>query len=103
MKESKKYRIRPARSPQEHKLLSGVIEVQLKGSKHTAFIHFDESLVEAVGKALPQGLSPGNEGYIKVIELPNGVWRIMAMYVRETKGTILWESKEKPSWIGKLR
>lgn len=103
-KEYKKYGIRPARKPQEHALLAGTVYVVEPQGKGYAYIRFDESLVEAVGRLLPTGLTQDNPAYLKVMFMPaTRVWRVFAAYLRGTTMRILWETTEKPTWLAKVR
>ena len=103
MRELKKYRLRPSRRPKKHDLLSGVVRVQgLKGPGYAAF-SFDESFVDAVGKELPHGLMPSNPAYLKFLYMPGyNIWRLFAMYLREERGTLLWETPQLPPWVQKV-
>lgn len=100
MQERKKYRLRAARKPQEHSLLSGVVHV--KGPEGIGYsnIRFDESFVDAVGLALPHGLSPESPAFLKWLYMPTtGRWRLFAMYLGKPRGTLLWEADQLPPWI----
>lgn len=100
MREIKKYNLRASRRPEVHPLLSGVVHVADHNGKSLSFIRFAESFVDAVGKALPQGLSPSRPAYLKVMHMPGRkTWRIFAMYLHEERGVLLWETEHPPSWI----
>ena len=100
MKDAKKYKIRASRRPQRHPLLSGVVHLCDRRGRRPVNISFSEALVDAVGLALPFGLSPADPAYLKVLHLPGrGLWRVFAMYFREEQGTLLWETGERPPWL----
>ena len=104
MKEVKRYGVRPARTPQKHDSLSGTVLVSQPGGRSYTYIHFDPSLVEAVGKALPQGVSKEHPAYLKASHSGGKApWKIFAMYIKEEKGALLWEAETMPLWITKLR
>lgn len=104
MQERKKYGLRPARTPQAHKLLSGVVLVLDRQGKGTAYIHFDQSFVDAVGAALPEGVRPDKPAFIKALQVPaTAAWRIFAMYLGEERGVMLWEAATTPLWLAKVR
>lgn len=99
MKEAKKYKLRATRKPQKHPLLSGVAHVCDEQGRRPANFSFSEAFVDAVGKALPHGLSPAHPAYIKILHLPGRkVWRVFAMYLREERGSLLWEASALPAW-----
>jgi len=103
MRELKKYKLRPARRPKQHSLLSGVVHVADWDGTGFAYINFDESFVDAVGRALPHGLMPSAPAYLKVLHMPGRkTWRVFAYYLREVRGTLLWESAERPSWVSRV-
>lgn len=99
MKELKKYKLRAARKPQNHKLLSGVVHVCDEHGRRPSYISFSEEFVDAVGFALPMGLLPSNPAYIKILHMPGrGVWRVFAMYFQSSHGALLWETTDLPQW-----
>ena len=101
-RELKKFGLRPARTPQEGYRLSGVVMVQDKEGKGFSYVHFEPPFAEAVGKALPEGLHPEGQAYIKVIEWA-GLWKVYAYYVGKSTGVFLWETPERPLWVAKVR
>lgn len=104
MVERKKYKLRSARRPRKHALLSGVVVVGDWQGKGTAYISFDESFVDAVGKALPLGVSPSHPAYLKVIHMPGRkTWRVFAMYLLAERGVLLWETDTRPHWIENVK
>lgn len=104
MREAKKYRLRQSLRPKKHKLLSGVVRVADSEGIGYSFVSFDESFVDAVGKALPRGLTEQEPAYLKVLYLGSrNTWRTYAMYLREEVGVLLWETEGKPSYIGKIK
>lgn len=99
MKEAKKYKLRATRKPKAHTLLSGVVHVCDQQGKRPAYFSFSEDFVDAVGKAMSSGLTASRPAYIKVLHIHGkGIWRIMAMYLNEVKGTVLWETDSQPEW-----
>lgn len=100
-KELRKFGIRWAKEPQKHNLLSGVVRVCDEGRRVT-YIKFHESFVDAVGLALPYGLSPDNPAYIKVMRV-GSTWRVYAMYVLEEIGALLWEADAAPQWVNRSK
>jgi hypothetical protein len=100
MKEIRKYKLKAARKARVHPLLSGVAVVAEPTGKRIAYFSFSEEFVDAVGKALPTGVSQSNPAYIKVLYMPGrGTWRVFAMYFLKLRGVLLWEADDKPSWI----
>lgn len=104
MRELKKYKLRPARRPKVHPLLSGVVHVCDAEGTGSANIQFDECFVDAVGKALPQGLHPRTPAYLKLLYMPGRkVWRVFALYLGGRRGVLLWETEELPSWVASVK
>lgn len=99
MKEAKKYKLKAARKPIRHQLLSGVVHVCDQQGKRPAYISFSEDFVDAVGRALPQGVTPSRPAYLKVLHIHGkDVWRVFAMHLNEEVGVLLWESSSQPEW-----
>lgn len=96
-RELKKFRLRHARKPLVHAYVAGVVHVYDKG-RRLAYIKFDESLVEAIGQAMPAGVSPDCPCYLKVVKLVTGRWRVLACYVGEKVCRVLWEADSLP-WV----
>jgi hypothetical protein len=103
LRECKKYKLRSARKPIDRYDLSGVVVVGEGHGLGYTYVSFSLDFVEAVGKALPEGLSSMLPAYIKVVRMPGrDTWRVYAKYLHEERGVVLWDTHEKPSWIGKV-
>lgn len=103
-RELKKFGLRPARTPATHRLLSGTVYVVDAAGRGYAYVHFDEAFVQHVGLRLSKGLHPDHPGYIKAMWSPAlKVWRIMAMYLDDSEGVLLWETADTPRWLAKIR
>ena len=100
-REYKKFGIVPSRKPQVGFPVAGVVQVVGKEGPGYVNIRFAEALVDAVGKAMPYGVSDATPCYLKATRLPTGMWRISAHYLGRKEGCVLWESA-KPSWIKKV-
>ena len=103
MGERKYFELRAlARKPRKpHKLLAQTCVVQAEQKGH-CFVTFSERFVEWVGKKLPRGIAEFDPAYLAVVQ--NGeVWEVFAVYVDRSAHALLWESKSKPEWVGKLR
>lgn len=60
---------------------------------------FSEDFVDAVGLALPTGLTPADPAYIKLLHLPGrNLWRVFAVHLGRRKGVVLWETPDLPDW-----
>ena len=100
MKELRKYKLRPSRKPIRHQLLSGVAHVCDARGRRPAYISFSEEFVDAVGRALPVGLTSTDPAYLKVLHMPGrNTWRVFAMYLRAGTGVLLWEAHDMPHWV----
>jgi hypothetical protein len=102
MRPLKKYALTQTPRPKKHPLLSGVAHVGESSGKGYAYFSFSEDFVDAVGKALPQGLSREEPAYLKVLQMPN-TWRVFAVYLRREKGALLWETPTRPEWLTATR
>lgn len=99
MRELKKYGLRRSRSGKVHPLLSGIVHVYEHTGVRLAKITFEECFVDAVGKALPQGVTQAHPAYLKILHMPGRkTWRVFAMYFKQEKGVLLWESPTIPHW-----
>lgn len=99
-KELRKYELASAKKPLEHPLLSGVVRLLDSSGRVPRYITFSESLVDAVGHALPHGLTPGDPAYLKVMPSLDGTtWLVFASYLHREESALLWETDEKPSWV----
>lgn len=104
MRELKKYQLRASKKPKNHALLSGVVHVYGDAGIGYTYLTFSEAFVDAVGKCMQYGLRADAPGYLKVMFMPGvKVWRVFAMYFKEERGVLLWESPEKPAWLGTLK
>lgn len=103
MKLLKKYKLKTTNKPIRHELLSGVVHVGTKEGKHYAYISFSEEFVDAVGMAMPVGLSKSNPAYLKALPCLDGKgWHIVCMYLGREDGVLLWKDSTRPGWLGKL-
>lgn len=102
-REMSKWGIRAARKPQQHPALAGVVYVVDNQGKGSCRIRFSDDLAAAVGMALPEGISPEHPAFLKAMEFAGGVWKIYAMYVREERGVVLYETPVKPVWIKNVK
>lgn len=69
-----------------------------------AYFSFSEAFVDAVGKALPNGVSVEFPAFLKVLQhISTKKYQIFAMYLEETRGILLWEEDEYPEWLGNLK
>lgn len=101
MRHVKRFKLRSGKRPQRHHLLSGVVHVHEPEGVGFAYVKFDECFVDAVGKALPFGLTPTTPAYLKLLYMPGRkVWRLFAMYLNQSRGVLLWEADARPEWIG---
>ena len=99
MKEAKKYKLRATRKPIRHQLLSGVVHVCDQYGRRPSYFSFSEDFVDAVGRALPQGLSVSRPGFVKVIHIPGkSLWRVVATYLDPERNVLLWETDTQPAW-----
>jgi hypothetical protein len=103
-RERKKFCLRSGTKPQRGSYLSGVVLVLDEEGKGYAYVRFADSLVVAIGHAMPYGVGPDNPCYLKVLYMRSRVlWRVFAVYVDESRVVLLWETREKPAWLNRVR
>lgn len=100
-REKKAYALRPTKRPQTGYPLAGVVIVRSQKNGF-CYVGFSEELVTDVGKAMPYGLGPHAQAYLKVT-IFRGLWRVYAYYFGGRRGTLLWETDKEPSWLSKPR
>lgn len=99
-----KYGIRHAHKPQAGYPLSGAVIVSEGSGIGYAYVKFTEELVKAVGLAMPQGVGTEDKCFLRVTHRGStGKWKIYAYYLDRSKGILLWETVERPSWLKKVR
>lgn len=104
VRELDKFGLRPANKPDANGLLSGVVVVAQQGERGYAYVRFSSVLVQAVGRALPRGLTPQDTAYLKVIRCRfTDRFKVYAYYVDQSAAVLLWESAEKPTWLKRVR
>lgn len=96
--------VRAARTPQTNSNVSGVVLVVDSLGKGYAYIRFPYTFDRVVGKAMPHGVGPEDQAYLKVLEVvESGEWRVFAHYIDESKGRLLWRSDSQPNWLKKVK
>lgn len=96
--------IRSARKPRNSAKLSGVVAVTDSDGRGFVYIDFSDSLITAVGKVLPYGVSVHEPAYLSVLEEQvSGLWVVSAQYLDNSKKRILWASSNRPSWVKHVR
>lgn len=102
-REMARWGICAARKPQGHSSLSSVVYVVDGEGKGACKIRFTEAFADAVGLALPEGISPVHPAHLKVMQAGDALWRIFAFYIREERGVLLWETEVKPAWMKQIK
>ncbi len=101
----KRWRLRKAYKPQAGFHLSGVAKCLDEGGNGYIYIAFEESLVDAVAKVMPQGIGPDSQAYLYVVQKQFQQMRyyVYARYVGGTKNFLLWIEIQKPEWFSKVK
>lgn len=101
----KNWGLRKARKPQQGFHLSGVAKCSDRGGRGYIYIAFEEPLVDAVAKVLPQGVGPEGQAYLYVVQKQFQQMRyyVYARYVGDTKCFLLWVETQKPEWFSKVK
>lgn len=99
--ERKKYALRATPKPARNTLVSSVFTVRNEaGEAGYCYVNFNSSFVEAVGKALPRGVSAEDRACITVkFYAPTKVWLVTASYVGTGEEVLLWRAENKPTWV----
>ncbi len=98
-RERKHFRLRQTRSPALHPFLSGVCVVHLLDGVKLCYIKFSDGFVDYVGLQFPEGIGPGREAYVKVIQLSENDWAVTASYANKKHARLLWVTNTKPEWV----
>ena len=98
-RERKHFRLKQSRSPALHPFLSGVAVIHLLDGVKLCYIRFSSTFVDYVGLQLPEGVGPGREAYIKVVQLSENDWIVAASYVSKTRAKVLWVTDKRPAWV----
>jgi len=101
----KSWGLRKAYKPQEGFHLSGVVKCLNSGGYGYIYVGFDEALVDAVAKVMPQGVGPDSQAYLYVALKNFGTVRyyVYARYVDNPKNYLLWVETQKPEWFSKVK
>lgn len=98
--ERKGYGLQTATRPgnQEHGL-STVVVVHENDQQGYCYIRFTQAFINAVGKALPLGVSDFFPAFVQVEE-DEKRWNVYARYRHDkTKFALLWSTTERPEWL----
>lgn len=98
-RERKHFRLRQTKKPALHPFLSGVCVVHLMDGVKLCYIKFSDTFVDFVGLQFPEGIGPGREAYVKVIQLSEKDWVVVASYVSKARAKVLWVTGKKPEWV----
>lgn len=99
---SPKLTIKRSTRPQEGLNLSGVVLLSEGGQTSFAYVKFDNTVVERIGKHMPYGIGPEHPAYLHI--LWNGYeYEIKCRYVGNNGSRLLWRSESLPEFIGKIR
>ena len=100
-REMKRWGIRPARKAHAHPYLASAVFVVAPEGRGYCYISFEETFVEAVGKAMLWGVGPEHPAHLKVLyKASTGVWQVFAKYLDSNLFlTLLWEQATKPAWL----
>jgi len=101
----KNWGLRKAYKPQEGYHLSGVVKCLDEGGYGYIYVAFDEALVDAAAKVLPQGVGPENQAHLYVVQKKFESMRyyVYARYIGKAGNFLLWIETQKPEWFSKVR
>lgn len=103
-REYKKFGLRYAHTPQEGYDIAGVVQVADHRGKGYAYIKFLPAFVDAVGKAMPFGVSPDSPCYVKILYSDSAkIWKVYTFYIGSPRGVLLWEAVDRPEWLRRIR
>lgn len=103
-REFKNYELASSPRPctaERYSLVSSTVSIRgIDGSSYYCYVSFSDSLVEAVGKRLPRGVSTFDPAYLYVECTAQGyvVWAVSA---RSNEGVKLWSGslESLPAWL----
>lgn len=100
-KEFKHYELRRARKPASlGGLSSTVIVIRENGDSGFCYVKFSDSLVTAVGRKLPRGVSFDDPAYLEArYDRAKNWWEISARYLNTDTSVKLWTAVQKPLWL----
>lgn len=90
---------KPKRSSQA---LSSTCLAEEDGASGYCFIAFSDRFVSWVGARLPRGVSAMDRAYLGV-RGTGQEWEVHAVYVDRSASALLWKTKTRPVWLGKLK
>lgn len=96
--------IRRARVPLRNVPLSGRA-ILVEEGKHIFTIRFDEvSMVQLLGRLMPQGISYFKPAYIKVVwrELRQ-MYEVLCCYTDKSASVLLWRTETLPAWVWRAK
>ncbi len=103
MRELVRYGFRPARKPKGFPELSSVVTVfDAGGGSGVCYLSFSREFVEAVGHALPLGISADHPAQLYLSRTAHE-WRFTVRYCDNSAGRLLWAYKSDPPWLSGLR
>lgn len=88
--------------PRKSRELSGVVLVALDGEVRCAYIKFDDSVIDILGKIMPLGVGEAHPAYICITKL-KGEYVIRCCYVHDRTSMVLWKQPELPTWVKVIR
>jgi len=94
--------IRKGNKAETGSYISGIAHIIDSDRSGYCSIRFGRELEKIIGKKLPYGVGPENQIYLLAINKYIG-WEVWAVYVDNSKSTLLWRQDSKPNWVGKLR
>lgn len=102
--ERKKFGLRSARKPLLVDGLSNTVVVYENGIAYYCFIDFAQAFVDAVGAAMPRGVSTADMAFVHVMFDRDRVkWVVSGCYLSSWEQHTLWVSEEKPAWVKELK
>lgn len=104
MTERKYFELRGlSRKPKRNnQVLSSTCLAEEGGVSGYCFIAFSDRFVSWVGARLPRGISTMDRAYLGV-RGTGQEWEVHAVYVDRSASALLWKTKTRPAWLGKLK
>jgi len=103
-RELKAFQLKSSYHPQEGSDISGVVKVSDEGGQGYAYIKFSDRLPSMLGKHMPYGIGPDDQCYLKVTRITSSdVYRIFCYYLKTNVGILLWEQRDIPEWLRRIK
>lgn len=101
-RELKKYELRATKKPARSDLVSTTVAIRGEdNSRYYCYISFSQAFVEAVGRALPRGVTIYEPAYL-FVDCTKAGFDVWACYATDTEKVKMWSvpaERGAPAWL----